>query len=91
MGAGTGRVVFALDEKLHNTTVQFYGVEISETMLNYANKKNHNRERFSKIDFFQSDLTTPDLSKYFNLNETNIVICSYNTLGVIHLISDKIH
>ena len=83
MGAGTGRVVFALDEKLHNTTVQFYGVEISETMLNYANKKNHNRERFSKIDFLQSDLTTPDLSKYFNLNETNIVICSYNTLGVI--------
>ena len=83
MGAGTGRVVFALDEKLHNTTVQFYGVEISETMLNCANRKNHNRERFSKIDFLQSDLTNPDLSKYFNLNETNIVICSYNTLGVI--------
>ena len=33
MGAGTGRIVFALDKKLHNTNVQFYGVEISEPML----------------------------------------------------------
>ena len=83
MGAGTGRVVFALDKKLHNTNVQFYGVEISEPMLNYAHKKNLNHERFSKIDFVKSDLTNSNLYKYFNLNETNIVICSYNTLGVI--------
>ena len=83
MGAGTGRVVFALDEKLHNANVQFYGVEVSEPMLNYANKKNHDKKRFSKIDFLKYDLTNSNLSKYFNLNETNIVICSYNTLGVI--------
>ena len=83
MGAGTGRVVFALDKKLHNTNVQFYGVEISEPMLNYAHKKNLNHERFSKIDFIKSDLTNSNLYKYFNLNEINIVICSYNTLGVI--------
>ena len=83
MGAGTGRVVFALDKKLHNTNVQFYGVEISEPMLNYAHKKNLNHKRFSKIDFVKSDLTNSNLYKYFNLNETNIVICSYNTLGVI--------
>ena len=83
MGAGTGRVVFALDKKLHNPNVQFYGVEISEPMLNYAHKKNLNHERFSKIDFVKSDLTNSNLYKYFNLNETNIVICSYNTLGVI--------
>ena len=83
MGAGTGRVVFALDKKLHNTNVQFYGVEISEPMLNYAHKKNLNHERFSKIDFVKSDLTNSNLYKYFNLNETNIVICSYNTLGVV--------
>ena len=83
MGAGTGRVVFALDKKLHNTNVQFYGVEISEPMLNYAHKKNLNHERFSKIDFVKSDLTNSNLYKYFNLNEINIVICSYNTLGVI--------
>ena len=83
MGAGTGRVVFALDKKLHNSNVQFYGVEISEPMLNYAHKKNLDHERFSKIDFVKSDLTNSNLYKYFNLNETNIVICSYNTLGVI--------
>ena len=83
MGAGTGRVVFALDKKLHNTNVQFYGVEISEPMLNYAHKKNLNHERFSKINFVKSDLTNSNLYKYFNLNDINIVICSYNTLGVI--------
>ena len=83
MGAGTGRVVFALDKKLHNSNVQFYGVEISEPMLNYAHKKNLIHERFSKIDFVKSDLTNSNLYKYFNLNDINIVICSYNTLGVI--------
>ena len=83
MGAGTGRVVFALDKKLHNSNVQFYGVEISESMLNYANKKKYNHERSSKVEFLKYDLTNSNLSKYFNLNETNIVMCSYNTLGVI--------
>ena len=83
MGSGTGRVVFALDEKLKKKTVQFCGVEISNQMLNHANKKNHDHKSFSKINFLKSDLTNPNLSEYFNLDETNIVICSYNTLGVI--------
>ena len=83
MGAGTGRVVFALDKKLHNSNVQFYGVEISESMLNYANKKKYNHERSSKVEFLKYDLTNSNLFKYFNLNKTNIVMCSYNTLGVI--------
>jgi len=83
MGAGTGRVVFALDDKLHRTDIQFYGVEISEPMINYANQKNHNRNGFSKIDFLKLDLTNPNLSKYFTSNDTNIVMCSYNTLGVV--------
>ena len=83
MGAGTGRVVFALDEKLHRKNIQFYGVEISEPMINYANQKNHNRDGFSKIDFLKLDLTNPNLSKYFTSNDTNIVMCSYNTLGVV--------
>lgn len=83
MGAGTGRVVFALDKKLHNNNIQFFGVEISEPMLNYAHQKNRNYAGFSKIDFLKFDLTNPDLSKNFKLNEANIVMCSYNTLGVI--------
>lgn len=83
MGAGTGRVVFALDEKLHNDNVKFHGVEISEPMLNYADKKNLNHKGFSKINFIKSDLVNPNLSEYFDLSETNIVMCTYNTLGVI--------
>ena len=81
MGSGTGRVVFALDEKLKKKTVQFCGVEISNQMLNHANKKNHDHKSFSKINFLKSDLTNPNLFEYFNLDETNIVICSYNTFN----------
>ena len=39
MGAGTGRVIFALDEKLQNNSVQFYGVEASDPMIRRATKR----------------------------------------------------
>ena len=47
MGAGTGRVIFALDEKLQGNSIKFYGVEVSEPMLNYANQKKQNHEGIS--------------------------------------------
>ncbi len=87
MGAGTGRVIFALDEKLQKNTIKFYGVEVSEQMLNHANRKNQKREGISKIKFLKFDLTNEDLSGSFQSDETNIVMCLYNTLGVIP--SDK--
>ena len=40
-------------------------------------------EGVSKIEFLKYDLTEPNLSDYFNKGETNIVMCLYNTLGVI--------
>tara|TARA_B110000014_G_scaffold34137_1_gene21638 strand:+ start:175 stop:921 length:747 start_codon:yes stop_codon:yes gene_type:complete len=83
MGAGTGRVIFALDKKLQENRIKFYGVEVSESMLNHANQKNQNREGVSEIDFLKFDLTDENLSEYFQFNETNIVMCLYNTLGVI--------
>ena len=83
MGSGTGRVVFALDKKLQTNTTKFYGVEVSEPMLDYSKQKNRNHERTSKIEFLKYDLTDPNLSNYFNKDETNIVMCLYNTLGVI--------
>ena len=83
MGAGTGRVVFALDKKMQKNNTKFFGVEISEPMLDYAKQKNNNHQRVSKIEFLKYDLTDPNLSDYFNKDETNIVMCLYNTLGVI--------
>ena len=67
--------------------IKFYGVEVSEPMLNHANQKNQNHEGVSKIEFLKFDLTNENLSEYFQSDETNIVMCLYNTLGVIP--SDK--
>ena len=84
MGAGTGRVIFALDEKLQNNSIKFYGVEVSEPMLKYANQKNQNHEGNSNnIEFLKHDLTDSHLSDHFESNTINVVMCLYNTLGVI--------
>lgn len=87
MGAGTGRVVFALDKKLHNNSIEFFGVENSDSMLNFANHKNSKHDGVSKISFLKYDLTDSNLPEYFQLNDANVVMCSYNTLGVVP--SDK--
>ena len=87
MGAGTGRVIFALDEKLQGNAIKFYGIEVSEPMLNHANQKKQNYKDVSKIEFLKFDLTDENLSEYFQSDDTNIVMCLYNTLGVIP--SDK--
>jgi ubiquinone/menaquinone biosynthesis C-methylase UbiE len=87
MGAGTGRVVFALEKKLRNDSIEFFGVENSDSMLNFANHKNNNHDGVSKISFLKHDLTDSNLSEYFDSKDANIVMCSYNTLGVVP--SDK--
>ena len=83
MGAGTGRAVFALDEKLQKKSIEFYGVEVSEPMINRANQKIKTQKRNSNIKFLKRDLTDPDLFDYFKSDTTNIVMCLYNTLGVV--------
>ncbi len=87
MGAGTGRVVFALDEKLHDDSIDFLGIENSDLMLKYANQKNKLRSGFSKTSFLKHDLTDTNLSQNFDLKNANVVMCTYNTLGVVP--SDK--
>ena len=54
---------------------------------NFANHKNNNHDGVSKISFLKHDLTDSNLSEYFDSNDANIVMCSYNTLGVVP--SDK--
>ena len=87
MGAGTGRVIFALDKNLQNNSVKFFGVEVSDPMLNRANQKNQNHEGISNVEFLKFNLTEPNLFEHFEPNDGNIVMCLYNTLGVIP--SDK--
>ena len=87
MGAGTGRVIFSLDEKLQNNSVRFYGVEVSEPMIKHANQKKQNHKGNSSIQFLKHDLRDPNLFEHFESDTINIVMCLYNTLGVIP--SDK--
>ena len=87
MGAGTGRVLFALDKNLERNSIEFIGVEVSEPMLNRANQKNQNYNASSNIKFLKHDLTESNLPEYFQSTEPTIVMCLYNTLGVIP--SDK--
>lgn len=87
MGAGTGRVIFALDEKLQNNSVQFYGVEVSDPMIKRAKQKSQNHKGNSNIQFLKYDLRDSNLFEYFKSDTVNIVMCLYNTLGVIP--SDK--
>lgn len=57
MGAGTGRVIFALDEKLQNDSIEFVGVEVSKPMLNRANqKKRKTWWKFRKYKIFTTGL-----------------------------------
>ena len=83
MGSGTGRVIFALDQKIQQAPIQFVGVEVSDPMIKHANKKNLEQKRNSNISFLKYDLTDPNLSDYFKSDTVNIVMCLYNTLGVI--------
>jgi len=83
MGAGTGRVIFALNKNLDNNSIEFIGVEISEAMLNRANQKIQNYNTPSNIKFLKYDLTESNLHEYFESTEPTIVMCLYNTLGVI--------
>jgi len=87
MGAGTGRVIFALDKNLENNSIEYIGVEVSEPMLNRSNQKNQNYITSSKIKFLKHDLTESNLHENFEYIGPTIVMCLYNTLGVIP--SDK--
>ena len=83
MGAGTGRVLFALDKNLKNNSLEFIGVEVSEPMLERANQKNQTHNTLSNIEFLKHDLTESNLPEYFESSRPAIVMCLYNTLGVI--------
>ena len=82
VGSGTGRVLFELDKMLDDDSISFYGIDNSEHMINRANKKKLQKK--NNIKFIQQDSTEPELSDYFKDTNANVIMCLYNTLGVIN-------
>ncbi len=86
MGSGTGRVLFSLDKTLKDNSIMFYGIDNSEQMINRANQKILlNNSKNHNMKFLRHDLTDPNLCELFEQDTTNIVMCMYNTIGVIPL------
>ncbi len=84
MGSGTGRAMFSLNNMLNNTSTQFYGIEISKHMIKRANEKKSFYSENQNIRFMMHDSTDSGLCELFTSNTANIVMCLYNTIGVIH-------
>lgn len=84
MGSGTGRVIFSLGEILKDESISFFGVDNSSHMIKRANEKRlkHYLEN-QNITFLTHDLTDPELHSLFEPDTTYIVMCLYNTFGVI--------
>ena len=84
MGSGTGRVLFALYEILKGNSLMFYGIDNSEHMINRANKKRLLKYSDNQnIKFLVRDFTDPKLLELFEPKTANIVMCLYNTIGVV--------
>ena len=81
IGSGTGRVLFSLNKILNDQSISFYGIDNSDHMINRANTKKTDENQ--NIKFIQHDSTDPKVCDYFEEENTNIVMCLYNTLGVI--------
>lgn len=84
MGSGTGRILFSLDKTLKDNSMMFYGIDNSEQMINKANQKRLlNNSKNQNMKFLKHDLTDPNLCELFEQDTTNIIVCMYNTIGVI--------
>ncbi len=82
MGSGTGRVLFSLQKILDNS-VSYCGLDVSKSMIRMS--KNKQSEMSAKnISFQKYDATNPAIDDLFDGdNSVKIVMCMYNTVGVI--------
>ena len=90
MGSGTGRVLFALrsilghdgNNSLNGQSVSFCGLDASEPMIRLSKKKQSDLKA-ENISFLNRDVTDSAIDKLFDADSTKIVLCMYNTVGVI--------
>lgn len=80
LGSGTGRVLFALQKILGNS-VSYCGLDASKPMVDLSNMKKSQLD-LDSISFFHYDVTNPQIGELFD-DSTKIVMCMYNTVGVI--------
>jgi SAM-dependent methyltransferase len=83
IGTGTGRAIFSIYEKLQDKSIKFFGIDISESMISKANKKKLKYGYTDNIFFINMDCAGSDLLKQFNDQRIKIVMCLYNTIGII--------
>ena len=81
MGSGTGRVLFALCSVLGNS-ISHCGLDASMPMVQLSQKK-QSLMTDADISFLHHDVTDPDVGKLFDDDSVKIVMCMYNTIGVI--------
>ena len=81
MGSGTGRVLFALSSVLGNS-ISYCGLDASLPMIQLSQKK-QSKMKNSHVSFVHHDVTDPAIDKLFDDDSVKIVMCMYNTVGVI--------
>lgn len=80
LGSGTGRVLFALQKILGNS-ISYCGLDASKPMVDLSNVKKSKLD-LDSISFLHYDVTNPKIEEIFD-DSTKIVMCMYNTIGVI--------
>lgn len=81
MGSGTGRVLFALYQILGDSTSYCGGFDASRPVE--LSKKKQSELKNHNILFLNHDVTDPAINNLFDDDSVKIVMCVYNTVGVI--------
>ena len=81
MGSGTGRVLFSL-YKIFGDSVTYYGLDTSEPMIQISKQKQFDLN-INNTFFMKYDTTNPSINEIFEDDSTKIIMCMYNTVGVI--------
>ena len=81
MGSGTGRVLFSLCRELKDTA-SYVGIDSSKPMIELSKKKKSKLDLYD-FSFHNYDVTSPEISQFFDDSSVKIIMCMYNTIGVI--------
>jgi len=85
IGTGTGRIIFDLYKDLKNDNIKFTGFDLSRAMKTNADRQKNAAEiKQGKIEFVVKDASDSDMLNQFNDDTVKVVLCLFNTIGVIH-------
>lgn len=85
MGSGTGRVIFSLCSQIGDSA-SYVGLDSSKPMVELSQKKfqeNGMADNGYDVSFLHHDVTDPNVSSLFDDDSVKIMMCMYNTIGVI--------